>query len=97
MTEENNLYASISDDLKAPALAMLHTELNSVLAQIKNAYKANPSEWWVDYHFGWGMSVRNLLRKKGFGEDYFRVDNLDDIYVPLVEEALELRNRAQND
>ena len=84
------IYAGVSDDLKPPALAMLHTELNSVLPAIKNAYRANPKEWAVDYHFGWGMAVRNLLREKGFGEDYFKIHNLDDIYVQLVEEALEL-------
>ena len=89
-TECERLYAGISDELKSPALAMLHTELNSVLAEIKNAYRDSPKEWWVGYHFGWGMAVRNLLREKGFGESYFKIHNLDDIYVPLVEEALEL-------
>jgi hypothetical protein len=37
------------------------------------------------------MSVRNLLREKGFNEKYFGVHNLDDIYVALVEEALDLK------
>jgi hypothetical protein len=39
----------------------------------------------------WGMSVRNLLRQKGFSEEHFGIDNLDDIYISLVEEALKLR------
>ena len=89
-TECEQLYAGISDELKSPALAMLHTELNSVLAEIKNAYRADPKGWYIPYHFGWGMAVRNLLRAKGFGENYFKIHNLDDIYASLVEEALEL-------
>lgn len=39
-------------------------------------------------HFGFGMAVRNLLRKEGFGEDYFGIENLDDVYVPLLEMAV---------
>lgn len=29
---------------------------------------ANHQEWWVGHHFGWGMSMRNLLRENGYGE-----------------------------
>lgn len=37
---------------------------------------------------GWGMGVRNALREHGFGEEPFGVRNLDNIYVPLIEEAV---------
>jgi hypothetical protein len=84
------MYADLDDGLKAPALAMLKRELSPVYGQIKDAYKFDPSGWYIGYHFGWGMAVRNLLRQKGFGEEYFHIHNLDDIYVKLVEEALEL-------
>lgn len=40
------------------------------------------------YHMGWGMGVRNALREHGFGEEPFGVRNLDNIYVPLIEEAV---------
>lgn len=81
---------TLNDGLKAPALAMLKVELSTDVARIKDAFKKFPKEWWIQYHFGWGMAIRNLLRRKGFGEDYFKIDNLDDYYVELVEEALEL-------
>lgn len=88
--ECNQMYQGIPDDIRIPALLCLRKELNPVLSEIKNAYKQNPEDWYVPYHFGWGMGVRNFLREKGFGEDYFGIHNLDDIYVALVEEALEL-------
>jgi len=85
------MYADLSPELKAPALKMLADELAPVKAEIEKAYAADPVGWSYGYHMFWGMSVRNLLRKKKFGEDYFRIHNLDDIYIPLVEEALELK------
>jgi hypothetical protein len=89
------MYQGLSPELKSPALAMLREELSSVHVEIKMAYDADPSGWYVGYHFGWGMSVRNLLRRKGFGEDYFKVHNLDDIYVLLVEDALKLAVKTE--
>ena len=88
--ECEQMYADLSTELKAPALVMLATELAPALKEILPAYKADPKQWAAPHHFFWGMNVRNLLRDKGFGEEYFAVHNLDDIYVPLVEEALKL-------
>lgn len=39
-------------------------------------------------HFGFGMQVRNTLRRAGFGERELGVHNLDCVYVHLIEEAL---------
>lgn len=85
------MYKDMPSELKAPALEMLRTELAPVIGDITRAYASDPTGWYVSYHFGWGMNVRNLLREKGFGEEYFKVHNLDDIYIPLVEEALSLK------
>ena len=89
----NHTYADLSAGLKAPALEMLAEELAPALAEITTMYKADPAGWAIPHHFFWGMSVRNLLRGRGYGEDYFSVDNLDDFYIPLVEEALKLAER----
>lgn len=85
------MYAALTSEVKTPALEMLRKELASVADQIRAAFVAAPTDWYIGYHFGWGMAVRNLLRREGFGEDYFKVHNLDDIYVPLIEEALALK------
>lgn len=91
-TEEEcvQMYRELPIELKAPALDMLATELAPAREEIISMYKIDPEGWHVPHHFFWGMSVRNLLRNKGFGEAYFSVHNLDDIYTPLVEEALKL-------
>lgn len=91
MEECKQMYAELTSEVKTPALKMLAEELASAKDEIKKAFDADPENWVAPYHFFWGMSVRNLLRKKGFGEDYFGIHNLDDIYVWLVEEALGLR------
>lgn len=54
----------------------------------------DPQGWWVAHHFHWGMGVRNLLRKGGFTEEYFRMGNLDDYYIGLVELAVGLRGAS---
>jgi hypothetical protein len=43
----------------------------------------------ASFHFIGGMRVRNALRQADMGEEFFGVDNLDDIYVPLIEIAVE--------
>jgi hypothetical protein len=87
------MYADLTPELKAPALAMLAVELAPALEEILPMYKADPEHWAAPHHFFWGMAVRNLLRDKGFGETHFSVHNLDDIYIPLVEEALKLSEK----
>lgn len=57
-------------------------------AAIRAEMVADPQTWWAPYHMLWGMSVRNMLRAKGFGEKDFKIDNLDDYYIALVERAV---------
>jgi len=84
------MFSEIPDDIRIPVMLALRKQLNPVLSEIKNAYRKDPHYWYVGYHFGWGMAVRNFLREKGFDEKYFKIHNLDGIYVALIEEALEL-------
>ena len=59
----------------------------STVQEIRVAIEKNPAEWWVVHHLAWGMGVRNLLRRNGYGEADLGVNNLDDCYAGLVEEA----------
>lgn len=91
LEENRKLWKSLPKDKKNPVFEMVRSELPAeVQEKIKEAFKADPKNWWVGYHFGWGMGFRNLMRDKGFGEKYWPVDNLDDIYTYVVEDALEL-------
>ena len=47
----------------------------------------DPERWMSPYHFTTGMTIRNMLRKEGYGEAEFGIDNLDNVYVELIEEA----------
>lgn len=61
----------------------------TTIADVKEAMAKDPQTWWAPYHLTWGMAVRNLLRRNGYGEKQFGVDNLDDYYVGLIEEAFQ--------
>lgn len=77
--------------LKRPAIEMLRRELGDEFAQwYKKRRQAHGDEWWLPerWHFLGGMAIRNLLRERGFGELYFGIENLDDIYIGLVEAAM---------
>lgn len=58
-----------------------------LIEELTRMINQNPEKWWVEHHFIWGMGIRNLLRKNGFGEQELGVDNLDDYYVGLIEQA----------
>lgn len=57
---------------------------------LREMIRRDPWNWCVEHHFNMGMHTRNLLRHGGFGEDYWPIWNLDDIYVPLLERAVGL-------
>jgi hypothetical protein len=77
-----------TEEKKAPAIAMLRTELEEIAPLIRADIAKDPDGWILPYHMMWGMSIRNLLRERGFGETYWPVSNLDDIYCQLIEEAV---------
>ena len=59
-----------------------------VRQMIREAIEENPQRWWVSRHVTWGTRVRNEMRTHGYGEKELGVDNLDDVYVGLIEEAV---------
>ena len=41
----------------------------------------------VQAHFTFGKNIRNMLRENGFSEKDLEVENLDDYYIQMLEEA----------
>ena len=88
--EREDLAKARLSPLWPKASALLRAEIPaSEQQQIRDSIAANPESWSTPYHFWWGMSIRNVLRDRGFGERDFAIRNLDNIYVKLVEEAVE--------
>lgn len=83
-----NEWQQIEAGVWARAVEFLRTTLQPVREQIQAAMVEDPNGWWMGYHFGWGMAVRNILRQNGYGEKELLVWNLDDVYIQLVEEAI---------
>lgn len=82
-------YATIDRNLILPALDYLKGHIaESDKLEIKTYAEDDPHTWWANSHLGWGMAIRNKLRDGRFNEAYFGIENLDDIYICLVEEAL---------
>jgi len=44
---------------------------------------------WLSPHFGFGMQARNALRLAGFDEEQLGVQDLQDVYLELLEAAVE--------
>jgi hypothetical protein len=87
--EEQAEVALVPEEKKQAAVTFLRAMLSEfVQSQIREAISRDPHTWWADYHFHWGMSVRNALRDSGFGEEGLGISNLDFIYVQLIEAAV---------
>ena len=40
------------------------------------------------FHLSGGMAVRNYFRTQGYAEDKLGIENLDNVYVSVVEQAI---------
>ena len=81
-------YGKMDSALKEPAVAFLKDFTNNDKEKIKEAITEDPDSWVAPLHFYWGMGIRNALRTAGYDEKYFGINNLDDIYVYLIEDAV---------
>jgi len=67
------------------------------IAFFKKIIKDNPDGEWattisnatpMPFHFGGGMAVRNFFRTEGFDEKELGINNLDNVYVSIIEQAI---------
>lgn len=87
-----DLRAARASRLWPKAVTTIHLDLeNSNLAwMVRERIKEKGAGVWIHpLHFDWGMTMRNFLRDMGFGEKEFGIQNLDNIYVELIEEAVQ--------
>lgn len=89
-------HLKLPDDLREKAVDHLRKELHpDTLQEVRDIYKAEGEDWYVRYHFFFGMEVRNLLRgvikdsalpPVDYGDNQW-YQNWDDYYVRVIEEA----------
>jgi hypothetical protein len=93
-TRRAHKVANLDPALRDRAVSFLFDDLfiEDHLERIRGEIARAPEDWWVPYHFGFMMRVRNRLRQNGFGEKEFGIDNLDDYAVELVELAAEVES-----
>lgn len=84
-------YNELPASKKKPALDLLKEKITKEdQEKIRIEMAADSDNWYVPYHFRFGMDIRNILRSNGFGEEYWPIWNLDDIYVWLLEDAVKI-------
>jgi len=91
IAECRETYDLIPQEIKAPVVRLLVSLLTPIEPEIRRDHARDTANWWMSGYFHFGLAIRNQLRRNGFDAEYFGVNNLDDIYVFLVEEALKLR------
>ncbi len=66
----------------------------SLADRFREEYEKRPNDWWAQngWHFFGGMGIRNEMRDNGFDEEELGVSNLDDIYIAIIEEAIDTRH-----
>jgi hypothetical protein len=79
----------LEPEIRAAAVRFLRKKFGKGMRQLlRKAIEENPQHWWVSRHRGWGTRVRNELRSAGHGEEDLGIENLDDVYIGLIEEAV---------
>ena len=81
-------YKTIPFEKRIEMETWLHGYLKEISPELRQKIHADREGWFAEYHFDWGMHVRNALRRAGFNEKFLGVGNLDDIYVEAVEHAV---------
>ena len=93
---KNKDLKNLSQDNRQKMIYYLRVKLpedfkEELIKKIKN----DPKEWYLNsdlnmmpFHFNHGMAIRNLLRSGGFSEEKIGIDNLDNIYVEILEEVV---------
>lgn len=85
---KHDLAVARASSLWTTAVAWLRGYLSDDVKVKIRAAMQKPEDWPAAYHTFWGMGIRNALRTNGFGEQEFLVQNLDNIYVEMVEAAV---------
>jgi len=81
-------YETIPIEKRLSLEAWLHGYLEDIAPELRQKIHADREGWFAEYHFDWGMNVRNAMRKHGFTETWLGVKNLDDVYVEAIEHAI---------
>lgn len=75
------------------AVEVLRQEIPSdVMMEIHTQRKEHGPDWYLPYHFYWGMHVRNTLRDHGLIDKYLPDNNWDDYTCGVIEVAAGIRD-----
>ena len=85
---QQKAYGTIPFDKRIEMETWLYGYLKEIAPALRKIIHANREGWFAEYHFGWGMHVRNAMRRAGFNEKFLGVGNLDDVYVEAIEHAV---------
>lgn len=85
---ERDLAAARDSDLWERAVEWVREIFTEpALERIRQEQADDPDGWCLPHHMTLGMGFRNAMRDAGFGERAFGIENLDNIYVEVLEDA----------
>jgi len=85
-------FAELSNDIIIKSENAIRKALREEdIKEIQKAIEKSPIHWASQYHFNFGMKIRNLLRDKVCLDDKLPSGNWDDYYVYLIECAVGMR------
>jgi len=87
---EIDCVAKVSEEKLVAAAIHLDTFFNeSIKTSLKRMINQGEDRFWfVQFHSSTGMGIRNVLRDGGFGEKELDIENLDYVYVQIIERAV---------
>lgn len=89
--KKNDLRVARSSDLWPAAVDFVADQMNAdEKEKMRSRILKDPRGWWVKHHFSSGRSLRNSLRAAYYGEGEFGITNLDNVWVELVVESVDL-------
>ena len=85
-------FAELSNDIIIKSENAIKNVLRKEdIKEIQKAIEKSPMHWASQYHFNFGMKIRNLLRDKICLDGDLPSGNWDDYYVYLIECAVGMR------
>jgi hypothetical protein len=92
LRKEAEAVAAVLEEKKQAAADFLKDTLGDHnIKMFRDWIELNGLDWprtFAGWHFHGGMAIRNHLREGGFGENELGIENLDYIYVQLIERAV---------
>jgi len=93
----NERAKELPEDVVAPSIMLIRQNIDEeTRCEVVENFEKYGGVWWTrpDFHYHFGVKVRNMLRDLVCNDDVLQTKNWDDYWQIVVEIALGLRNET---